>query len=252
MISVLAIDLDETLLRNDGSVSPRTLKTLAAWEAAGRRTVIATGRPPRSARRIPDALLHLPCVCYNGAAIYQDGEQQYAQTIPAQDARSIVEGLLAADWPDWIGIEIDDVLHINKHSDRWGHVYTPDLLAVAEQPAAKILLSMPGYLHAEPHLGGLPDTAKVLLSEKYDLAQIMPVAASKATALTHLMDGWGISMAQLAAFGDDVNDVEMVQEAGLGVAMDNAVDEVKAVADRITASNERDGVALVVEELLEM
>ena len=73
MISVLAVDLDETLLRSDGSVSPRTLETLAVWEAAGKRLVIATGRPPRSARKIPDALLHLPCVCYNGAAIYQDG-----------------------------------------------------------------------------------------------------------------------------------------------------------------------------------
>jgi len=252
MISVLAIDLDETLLRNDGSVSERTLKTLAAWEASGRRAVIATGRPPRNARQIPDALLHLPCVCYNGAAIYQDGVQQYAQTIPAQDARSIVEGLLAADWPDWIGIEIDDVLHINKHSERWGHVYTPDLLTVAEQPAAKILLSMRGYLHAEPYLGRLPDSAKVLLSEKYDLAQIMPVGSSKAIALHHLMDSWGITLSHVAAFGDDVNDVEMVAEAGLGVAMDNAVAEVKAVADCITASNDQDGVALVVEELLEV
>jgi len=252
MISVLAIDLDETLLRNDGSVSERTLKTLAAWEASGRRAVIATGRPPRSARKIPDALLHLPCVCYNGAAIYQDGIQRYAQTIAAPDGRWIVERLLAADLPGFIGMEIDDVLYVNRPTERWGHVYTPDLLTMTDQPAAKILLSMRDYLQAESFMDGLPDSSKVLLSEKYDLAQIMPIHSSKATALAYLLDEWGLSMTQVAAFGDDVNDVEMVAEAGLGVAMDNAVAEVKAVADRITASNNRDGVALVVEELLEI
>lgn len=250
MISVLAIDLDETLLRNDGSVSEQTLKTLAAWETSGRRTVIATGRPPRSARQIPDALLHLPCVCYNGAAIYQGGTQQYARTIAAPDGRWIVERLLAADLPGFVGMEIDDVLYVNRPTERWGHVYTPDLLTMTDQPAAKILLSMRDYLQAESSMDGLPDSSKVLLSEKYDLAQIMPSGSSKATALHYLMESWGISMAQVAAFGDDVNDVEMVEEAGLGVAMDNAVAEVKAVADRITASNDRDGVALVVDELL--
>lgn len=252
MISVIAIDLDETLIRTDGTVSPRTLEALAAWEAAGHRLVIATGRPPRSARRIPDQLLHLPCICYNGAAIFQEGEQRYSQTIAAQDARWIVERLLAADLAGWIGVEIEDVLYINRQTERWGHVYTPNLLELAEQPAAKIILSLGDYHRAAPSIGSLPASAKVLLSEKYDLAQIMPVRSSKAVALGHLLEEWGVTMAQTAAFGDDVNDVEMVAQAGLGVAMDNAVDEVKAVAKRITASNDRDGVALVVEELLGM
>jgi len=250
MISVLAIDLDETLLRNDGTVSERTLKTLAAWESNGRRTVIATGRPPRSARKIPDALLHLPCVCYNGAAIYQDGVQHYTRTIAAQEAYALVQRLLAVNTPGWIGLEIDDALYINRPSERWGHIYTPDLLAVAEQPTAKIILPLQDYLNAEPLFGGLPASCRVLLSEKYDIAQIMPGQSSKAVALHYLMYSWGVSMDCVAAFGDDVNDVEMVEQAGLGVAMDNAVAEVKAVANRITASNDADGVALVVEELL--
>jgi len=252
MISVLAIDLDETLLRNDGSVSERTLKSLAAWEASGRRAVIATGRPPRSARAIPDALLHLPCVCYNGAAIYQDQTPFYTRTIPAADVWQIVNALLTAMPTGRVGIEIDDILYVNQPSERWGHVHTPDLLGMTPRPAAKIIMSLREYEQAVASTACLPATAKALLSEKYNLAQIMPTGSSKATALHHLMETWGISMAHVAAFGDDVNDVEMVQEAGLGVAMDNAVDEVKAVANRITASNERDGVALVVEELLEI
>lgn len=250
MISVVAVDLDETLLRSDGSVSERTLAALASWEVAGHRAVIATGRPPRSARRIPEALLHLPCICYNGAAIYQDGVQRYARNIDADSTRWVVERLLDAGVSGWLGIEINDTLYINKPRNGWPHIHTPDLLAVANQPAAKILLSMTDYVQAAPRIGTLPTSAQVLLSEKYDLAQIMPVNSSKATALQHLLGEWAIPMAQAAAFGDDVNDVEMVEEAGLGVAMENAVAEVKAVAQRITASNDEDGVALVVEELL--
>ncbi len=250
MISVLAVDLDETLLRSDGSVSPRSLETLAAWEAAGQRLVIATGRPPRSARQIPETLLHLPCVCYNGAAIYQNGQPVYTRTIPAADAWQIVDSFLAAMPDSRVGIEIDDILYVNRPTDRPGTQFTPDLLGMAARPAAKIIIALNEYLQAIPAANGLPTSARVLLSEKYKVAQIMPSQSSKASALAHLMEAWGIPMGQVAAFGDDVNDVEMVAEAGLGVAMDNAVAEVKAVADRITASNDEDGVALVVEELL--
>ena len=250
MISVVAVDLDETLLRNDGGVSPRTLAALAAWEATGQRLVIATGRPPRSARKIPEALRHLPCVCYNGAAIYQDSISFYRRTIPAADTWQIVAGLLTAMPGSRVGVEIDDALYVNQPSERWGHIFTPDLLGMAPRPAAKIIMSLHDYQQAVSTTAFLPSTAQVLLSKKYDLAQIMPNGSSKATALHYLIDSWGVAMSQVAAFGDDVNDVEMVQAAGLGVAMDNAVDEVKAVADRITASNDRDGVALVVEELL--
>ena len=252
MISVVAVDLDETLLRSDRSVSPRTLDALAAWETAGNRLVIATGRPPRSARRIPDPLRHLPCICYNGAAIYLNDRPHYTRTIPARDAWQIVDFLLTTLPEGRVGIEIDDVLYVNRPTDRPGCQYTPDLLGMAARPAAKILMSMTEYLAADPSADGLPDSAQVLLSEKYDLAQIMPSQSSKATALRHLTDEWGVSMRHVAAFGDDVNDVDMVQAAGLGVAMANAVVEVKAVADRITASNDADGVAVVVEELLEI
>lgn len=250
MISVLAVDLDETLLRSDMSVSQRTLEVLAAWQAAGQRLVIATGRPPRSARKIPEALLHLPCVCYNGAAIYQNGELFYSRAIPAADTWQIVNSLLAAMPDSRVGVEIDDILYVNRPTDRPGTQFTADLLAMRARPAAKIIIALDEYLKAIPSANGLPPTAQVLLSEKYAVAQIMPSQASKAVALRHLMDKWGVAMEQVAAFGDDVNDVEMVEQAGLGVAMDNAVAEVKAVAKRITASNDEDGVALVVEELL--
>ena len=64
------------------------------------------------------------------------------------------------------------------------------------------------------------------------------------------MNAWGIALSSVVAFGDDTNDVEMLRECGLGVAMANAVDEVKAVADFITLNNDDDGVGIVLEKLL--
>ncbi|RIK43550.1 MAG: Cof-type HAD-IIB family hydrolase, partial [Chloroflexi bacterium] len=74
--------------------------------------------------------------------------------------------------------------------------------------------------------------------------------ANKAAALAVLMADWGVPLAQVVAFGDDTNDIEMLQECGLGVAVANAADEVKQVADEITATNDEDGVAIVLERLL--
>jgi Cof subfamily protein (haloacid dehalogenase superfamily) len=222
---------------------------LHAWEARGGRVIIATGRPPRSTRRIPDRLHHLPWICYNGAVIHHGESVLYEDFISGEDTQLIVEAILAAGPDVRVGVEIGDVLYINQPLDRPGAQHVADLLSVANQPSAKVLLSLDHYRQIEPVLAAFPTTARVLLSEKYNLVQIMPYATSKERALRHLLEEWGLSMENVVAFGDDVNDVEMVAEAALGVAMDNAVDEVKAVADRITATNDEDGVALVLEEL---
>jgi 5-amino-6-(5-phospho-D-ribitylamino)uracil phosphatase len=250
MLSVVAVDLDDTIVRSDGTISDRTLDALHTWEAQGGRVIIATGRPPRSTRRIPDKLHHLPWICYNGAVIHHGETVLYEDFISGEDTRLIVEAILAAGPDVRVGVEIGDVLYINQPLDRPGAQHVADLLSVANQPAAKVLLSIEHYRQIEPLLAAFPASARVLLSEKYNLVQIMPFTSSKERALRHLLEQWELSMANVVAFGDDVNDVEMVAEAGLGVAMDNAVDAVKAVADRITRSNDEDGVAVVLEELI--
>ncbi len=250
MISVVAVDLDETIVRSDGTISERTLEALLGWEAAGNRVVIATGRPPRMTRKISQRLHHLPLISYNGSIIHHGEAVLYENFIGHDDTYAIVEAILAVAPDCRLGVESGDVLYINQPFDRPGAQHVADLLSVARRPAAKVILSMEQYQTVAELLPELPKSARVLLSEKYNLAQIMPHASSKETALRHLMETWGLSMANVAAFGDDTNDVEMVLAAGLGVAMDNAVPEVKAVADRITASNDEDGVALVIEEML--
>ncbi len=250
--AIIAVDLDDTLLRSDKTVSPRALAALAAWEARGSRIVVATGRPLRSAERLQPELRRYPWIAYNGALIQEEGQVIYAQLIPTQEARAIVQALqeLAPDCR--VGVELDDhTLYVNQPL-QWPWVHqVSDLLAVVQSPAAKILFSLEAYRQMPELDQALPPSTKVLISEKYDLVQIMPREASKAQALAFLAQRWGRSLEETVAFGDDVNDVEMVAESGLGVAMGNAAPEVKAVADRITATNDEEGVALVLEELLE-
>ena len=264
MYSVLAVDLDETLLDGESGVSARTMAALERWHGSGRRIVIATGRPPRSTRLIPSALHRFPWICYNGAWIEVEGKVLYETTIPVEDARRIVAEILRAAPDCRLGVEVGDQLYTNREGQWTSARLVGDVLAHTTGPTAKILTSLSemdaaqevpanGRVTArqsEIFLRGLPRSSRALISPKYDLVQVMPSGASKATALGWLLDRWGLSQEDVIAFGDDVNDVEMVAEAGLGVAMANAVPEVKAAADRITVSNEEDGVAVVLEEFL--
>lgn len=250
MLSIAAVDLDDTIVRSDDTISDRTLNALAAWEARGHHVIIATGRPPRMTRAIPDVLHHLHWICYNGVVIRRQDRILFEEMIEYGMARQIIERILAIDPRAPIGLEIDDRLYLNRESRRADVIVVDHPLSAPQRPVAKILMPLGSYREVAARMGALPPGVRALLSEKYDIAQIMPGQSSKARALTHLVEQLGFTMERVVAFGDDVNDVEMLREAGLGVAMANGVAEVKTVADRITATVDEDGVAIVLEELL--
>ncbi|NJN82612.1 MAG: HAD hydrolase family protein [Caldilineaceae bacterium] len=139
---------------------------------------------------------------------------------------------------------------MNRRLDRYKVCEIVELVQVADQPSAKILFFMPDMVALAPLLERLPTTTRAMLSNRYNLVQLLSTTADKAHALQHLVAGWGLSLDDVIAVGDDVNDVGMVQRCGLGVAVRNAVPEVLAVADHVTATNDEDGVALLLEELL--
>lgn len=247
---VVALDLDDTLLRSDGAVSARTAAVLQRWAAAGHRLVVATGRPPRSiAAALPPELQAVPWITYNGAEVYVDGQKVYENLISVEATRAIVGMVLEAMPECALGLEIDDTLYLNRPIRRTSPYEVVDLWSVATRPAAKILFFHQDFDVLQPLLDALPAEVRAMLSVKYDLVQILATSADKAEALRFLAECWGVGMERVIAFGDDVNDVDMVREAGFGVAVANAVDEVKAVADRITLSNDEDGVAVMLEEL---
>jgi Cof subfamily protein (haloacid dehalogenase superfamily) len=249
---VLALDLDDTLLRSDATISGRTLDALARWRHAGHATVIATGRPTRSiAAVLPPELHSVPWITYNGAYIYLDGQCIYENLIPPSATNTIIN-LVCEELPECaLGLEIENTLFLNRTIDRTSPYTVVDLVTVADKPAAKILFFHQEFSTLQAILSALPVETRAMLSDKYSLVQILAATADKMHALRFLLDRLGLEMGQVVAIGDDINDVDMIRDSGLGVAVANAVPAVKAVAKRMTLSNDEDGVALVIEELLQ-
>lgn len=262
-IKLLALDLDDTLLRSDGTISAETLATLLCWRSMGNHIVVATGRPPRAvAEVLPESLWDVPWICYNGAEVQERGEILKQDLIPVGDARQIVSWA-QTELPDWrMGVEIGNRLYLNRPPEKVRpHLLAPDLLEVISEPVAKILFfasPVPNRTHSEldgfdvfgPLLRLLPATTRSMHSNRYRLLQFMSGTADKAYALRFVADRLGLAMEQVMAFGDDVNDVEMVRQSGTGVAVDNAVPEVHAVADWVTASHDQEGVGIMLESLI--
>lgn len=250
---ILALDLDDTLLRTDKTIGARTQEALRRWLAAGHEIVVATGRPPRwIAGALPPELHSAPRIAYNGAQVIVAGEIVYRNEIAPCDVRRIVEWT-EANRPHWhVGLEMEDQLYLNRAAQKDGAYTVAELITLCDRPAAKII-----FLFGEeredlaPLLAALPPTTRALVTPKFSLVQLCGRTTDKADALAHWLAQRRLGFADLAAIGDDVNDVEMVRRAGVGIAVANALDEVKAVANWVTDSANADGVASAIDRLLE-
>lgn len=250
-IQVAAIDMDETLLGEDGKVSPCTAEVLQRWLASGRRLVIATGRPTRMiAEALPDFLHEVPWITYNGAEVHEAGQRIFCDLLTPELSQAIVKHL-QREIPDCgIGLEVDGQLHLNRPTEKAKRYTISDPSTLYDRAAAKILCFGAEAVLLRAVLAVPMHGARVLLSDKVHFAQIMSITADKAHALEFVVNRWGLSLDHVVAFGDDVNDVEMVRLSGIGVAVENAVEPVKAVAKRIAPHHRDNGVAHVLCEFL--
>lgn len=249
---VLVLDLDDTLLRSDKTISATNLAALTRWLAAGHEVIIATGRPPRSVKPVlPPMLLHAPRIVYNGAQAIIGDEIVFARPIPTQDVRHILEWSERSGEVWYIGLEINDALYVNRHFEKPGIFQVVDLMQLCEEPVYKIIFFFPdGHRDIEPLLAAIPPTTRALVTPKFSLVQLCARDANKFTALKQLLARRPPPPASVIAVGDDINDIEMVRCSDVGVAVANALPEVKAVADWIAPGADDDGVAYVIDRLL--
>lgn len=260
-IKLIAIDLDDTLLHNDLTISERARTAIRKAVAKGVHVTLATGRMYRSA--LPFALdlqLNLPLITYQGALVkYADGREVYHRPIPVQTARELVQFLLPYGYH--VNIYIDDELYMEKNSPE-GQRY----VAIARVPI-NMVENLPDALIKEPSkivviadsldLDQLALDARRFFGSSLHLTKSKPtflefahVKATKGLALAHLASSLGISAGSVMAIGDSPNDLDMIEYAGWGVAMENAVPEVKEKARYVTRSNDDDGVAEAIEKLV--
>lgn len=259
-VRLIATDLDGTIVRSDETISDRTRAALAAAEEAGLVLVFVTGRPPRYMAPVVEATGHRGlAICANGALVYDlDREEVVAEHVlePAVAAR--VVAAVRDALPD-VTFAVDRGLGFGHEPGYRARFAVPADVVVASidelvsSPVAKLLARHDGLdadeLHARVR-ALVADLAEVTFSGIDGLLEIGASGVSKAFTLEHLATQHGIAAEEVVAFGDMPNDLPMLAWAGRGVAVANAHPDVLAAADEVTASNDEDGVALVVERLL--
>lgn len=263
-IRLIALDLDGTTLTSDREIHPRNAEAIGRASRAGIVVVLASGRIRPSiypfATRL--GLGQGPLICSNGAHIVDsDGSTLAASYLGEPEQNAILDYALR------------EGLHVNGYTtDRMFYLYDSAWLELyrtrartipTEQVGATELRSMqliklmviaePATIRAIALQGDeLFDTDRVALTESEpEYLEFLPRLSNKGAALRQLADHLHIDRSSVMAVGDYLNDVEMVAWAGFGVAMGNAVPEVKAVARRIVANNDEGGVADAIASVLQ-
>jgi Cof subfamily protein (haloacid dehalogenase superfamily) len=260
---LIAIDFDGTLLRSDATISERTVSAIRAADTAGIRIIVVTGRPPRWLGPIAELLDHRgTTIAANGALVVdlttlkildsRHVERAVAATVIQRLRASFPGVAFGVERPDGFVHERDYPRGVRK-SELAPQVTCADTLEeLLSEPPVKILArveSIPIDDAARMAIDVLDGLADVYFSG-WDLLEIAPAGISKASTLERIAAQWGIGSEQIVAIGDMPNDIPMITWAGRGVAVANAHPQVRAVADDVTASNDDDGVALVIERLL--
>lgn len=259
---LVATDLDGTLLRSDDTVSRRTRDALAAVTAAGAAHIVVTGRAVPWTRHILDDLGYDGlAVCGQGAQVYHAGEHRLltSLTLDRQLAGLALSKLEAEVGPLALAASRDgldgEVLIAPGYRAQEGPLpYVPmkDPAELWAAPLNKLYIQHPELgddeltRAARVTVGGLVD----VVMAGPGIVEILPLGLSKATGLSLAARRLGVRGVDTIAFGDMPNDIPMFGWAAHGVAMANAHDELKAVAQEITASHDDDGIAVVLERLL--
>ncbi|MFB7593153.1 HAD family hydrolase [Streptomyces sp. NPDC056160] len=258
---LVATDLDGTLLRSDDSVSPRTREALAAATAAGAAHIVVTGRAVPWTQHILDDLGYRGlAVCGQGAQVYDAGERRLltSVTLDRQLAGVALAKIEAEVGPLYLAASRDgldgEVLVGPGYALTGSLPATPltDASDLWSAPLNKIYVQHPTLSDdelaeaAQRTAGGF---VTVTMAGE-GIVELLPLGLSKATGLSLAARRLGLKAADTLAFGDMPNDIPMFAWSAHGVAMANAHDDLKAVADEVTASHEEDGIAVVLERLL--
>ena len=271
-IRLIAFDLDGTLLNSDKVLTPRNK---AALERAAEKGILIVPTTGRLFKGMPAEIRQFPFLRYaitiNGAAVFdtETGDNIYRAEIPLENALEIMTYLdqfpivydCYKDNTGWMTQSMWDQAEVFApnayyvHSIRTNRKPVPELKEFLRQQGGSVqkiqLFSTDPELRTAL-LRELPRRFSHLAvsSSVSRNVEINHEDANKGSALMALASRLGLDRSRVIAFGDGLNDISMIREAGIGVAMQNAVEEVRAAADLITGSCEESGVAMVLEQIL--
>lgn len=264
---IIAIDLDGTLLRNDKTISERNKKAIQQVIELGHKVVISTGRPYRASSQYYKELnLDTPIINFNGAYVHHPSKNDFTMAhapLSLSLAKQVIQEC------DEIGIKnvfaevIDDVylryedanfkfisqlgnprIILGDPLETLQHNPTSILIDAKESEVDRIQAHL-SHFHAE-----FVDHRR--WAYPMHVIEILQTGISKATGLQQVCDYLQIPPTHLIAFGDEDNDKEMLQFAAHGIAMGNALTEIKSLANEITLTNEEDGIAHYLESFFQL
>lgn len=260
---LLVCDLDGTLVDKKTGIDPALVDGFHRARGRGLLLALATGRMPPGAERFRDELgVTAPCIFYNGALIrdHETGRDLFSLTLPRGLLREIygvfanapVHPLFYRDDRLYCLEQTFPVLeYAEEQRLRVEAISDPDDFLGLGAFVKTLFIGHPATLplvRAELEAAVKPDARLVMT--RTDYLELIPAAASKGVALRHLCDHLGVPLSQTIAVGDQENDLEMIEAAGLGVAMPDAPERVRAAAGRVAPTARDGGLLALFRELM--
>ena len=263
MIRLIATDLDGTLLDSQSELSERTVRAVSQTMEAGAKFVLASGRMSESTGAFARQLsTNAPIIAFNGAVAvdWRTGDTLFRRAISAESARRVARmaeelGIFIQYFPErgfFYEKRVPEVCDDYEGRIRMrGVELLKPLSGWIEKPAMKLLSlgeNAKLIMLRDEILAEFPEISAMLSHPTY--LEIVSAGVDKGAALRSVAECFGIPREEVAAFGDADNDVQMLQYAGRGYAMESGDANVVAGAEFVAPSNDSDGVARVLEELL--
>lgn len=255
-IDLIALDLDGTLLDQNEDISPANRQAIAAAIAAGVRVVLVTGRgTDRPARIVRELNLNLPAICAHGALTKDFLSGRTLGHIPVP----LVHAVPMIQYAERHDLNVAVYIEEKFHRLQGTHLYMDDMRGphwrevrslvdvLTEAPTFIRFLGRTSVDAMREAFSGLPLHFKYEVFGEWEECAVTSLEATKKHALERLCADLQIPPGAVLAIGDSANDVPMLRWAGVGVAMANALPEVREAVGRVTAAYDEDGVARAIE-----
>ena len=249
-LKLIVTDLDHTLLRSDLTISKHTIAIFDKCRTNKIKIVFATARSTQASAKFLDMFTPDVFIGYGGALVLTDGKAINRFAISADHSYKLINECMQET-------DIKSILAINEYVAHTNRLDNLDTASAHYQWTDFSIRNNLDYLKislvaADPgiveRIAANYPMLDMLRYSGEDLYRFADREAVKWNAVKAVADYYDIGIDSVVAFGDDINDQEMVKNCGIGVAVANAIDEVKAVADYICDSNDNDGVAKWLEE----
>lgn len=263
-IKMLVLDIDGTIFRKDYTASEKVKRTLKNLVNDGIKVVLATGRMYAATKSIAKELgLNTPVVAYQGGLVknfLHDETVLFEKTMDENFARAVIDDLKKRDV--FFNLYIDDVLLVEEDSElirNYVDARNIDYKVIGD--CTKIDLTGLNKILAIDSDTKLIEELQKEMAQKYAeklyvirstpmFCEFSNLEATKGNAVRHLADMWGIKKEEIMACGDQDNDIEMLLASGTKVAMGNATQTLKEIADYVTETVDNDGVVCAVSKFI--